>query len=84
MPCGYSLGQARREGVALAARPEWRALAATAAGRVYATDANAFFSRSGPRVVDGLEVLGAMLPEAGSRCEPAPAAPPEDRRMFRS
>ena len=71
MPCGYSLEQARREGVALAARPEWRALVATAAGRVYATDANAFFSRSGPRVVDGVEILGAMLhPEAAAWTTP--------------
>jgi iron complex transport system substrate-binding protein len=71
MPCGYSLAQARREGAALAVRPEWRALAATAAGRVYATDANAFFSRSGPRVVDGLEILGAILhPEAAEWTTP--------------
>jgi iron complex transport system substrate-binding protein len=61
MPCGYSVERARREGAALAGRDEWRALPATAAGRVYATDANAFFSRSGPRVVDGLEILGAVL-----------------------
>ena len=71
MPCGHNLGRVCREGAALAARTEWRALAATASGRVYATDANGFFSRSGPRVVDGLEMLGAMLhPEAATWTTP--------------
>jgi iron complex transport system substrate-binding protein len=32
---------------------------------VYAADGSAYFSRSGPRLVDGLEILGAILhPEA--------------------
>ncbi|MGH9001928.1 MAG: cobalamin-binding protein, partial [Acidimicrobiia bacterium] len=31
------------------------------AGRVFAVDANGYFSRSGPRVVDGLEALAWAL-----------------------
>ena len=30
-------------------------------GRVYALDGNAYFSRPGPRVVDGIELLGSIL-----------------------
>ncbi len=30
-------------------------------GRAYAVDGNAYFSRPGPRVVDGIELLGSIL-----------------------
>ena len=56
---------------AVASRPEWRALPAVASGRVYATDGSSFFSRSGPRLLDGLEILAAILhPEAASWVTP--------------
>lgn len=61
MPCGFDVARALREGPALLARPELRGLPAVRAGRVYALDANAHFSRPGPRLVDGLEVLAAAL-----------------------
>ncbi len=41
---------------ALLSRPEVEGL-----GRVYAVDANACFSRPGPRVVDGVELLASLL-----------------------
>jgi iron complex transport system substrate-binding protein len=50
-PCGYALDRAADEGRAVIARPELRA------ARVVAVDANAVFSRPGPRLVDGLEAL---------------------------
>jgi iron complex transport system substrate-binding protein len=61
MPCGFGLAETRRE--AERHRSELRRVAAraSAAGRAYALDASAYFSRSGPRVVDGLEVLAALL-----------------------
>jgi len=63
--CGFDLARTRREAAELWAHREWRGLPAVASGRVFATDANSFFSRSGPRIVDGLEILGAILhPEA--------------------
>jgi iron complex transport system substrate-binding protein len=59
MPCGYGLDEARREGRALLDRPE---LAASA--RIWAANANALFSRPGPRLVDGVEALaGALHPD---------------------
>ena len=56
MPCGYdaaqSLEQARAYGVQLAA---------LGARRVVAVNASAYFSRPGPRLVDGLELLAHVL-----------------------
>jgi iron complex transport system substrate-binding protein len=63
--CGFDVSRTLRELEAVASRPEWQALPAVASGRVYATDGSSFFSRSGPRLVDGLEILAAILhPEA--------------------
>ncbi|HLW60530.1 MAG TPA: cobalamin-binding protein [bacterium] len=65
--CGFDVARTQAEAAALAARPEWRKLPAVASGRVYATDASSYFSRSGPRIVDGLEILGTLLhPEAAT------------------
>jgi len=65
MPCGYGLDEAVEEGRDLL---DVRALAR--AERIYATEANALFSRPGPRVVDGVEVLAwAIHP----RAYPAPS-----------
>jgi len=57
MPCGYGLDaavdEARRT---LVARPEL-----AGAAELVAVHANAYFSRPGPRLVDGVEVLAAVL-----------------------
>ena len=55
MPCGYGLDAAVEEAVTL---PDLGC-------PVYATDSSAFFSRPGPRLVDGLEILAwAIHPDA--------------------
>ncbi len=59
--CGFDVARTLQEAGGLAARAEWRGLPAVRSGRVYATDASSYFSRSGPRIVDGLEILAAML-----------------------
>jgi iron complex transport system substrate-binding protein len=56
MPCGYGLEQACEEAATLLGRPEIRSAEA-----LYAVDANAFFSRPGPRLVDGVEFLAETL-----------------------
>jgi iron complex transport system substrate-binding protein len=56
MPCGFDLAGAVAESPVLLARPE-----ADSLGRIVAVDANAYFSRPGPRVVDGVELLAALL-----------------------
>lgn len=59
--CGYSLEGARREASALAAQAPWRDLRAVREGRVTVFDGNAYFSRPGPRIVDSLERLAAVV-----------------------
>lgn len=62
MPCGYGLARTQEEAMALAtATPGWGDLAAVKAGRVYATDANSFFNRPGPRLAESLEIMAEIL-----------------------
>jgi iron complex transport system substrate-binding protein len=57
MPCGYYLSEAEDEAAGIYRVPEFRETTAYASGAVYATDASSYFSRPGPRIVDGLEIL---------------------------
>ena len=56
MPCGYDAERARDEAGRYAAE-----LRSTGAKRVVAVDAAAYFSRPGPRLVDGLELMAHLL-----------------------
>ncbi len=68
--CGFTEARARQDLPLLEARPEWKELPAVAAGRVHMVDATAHFSRPGPRLVDSLELLAALLhPERFPRME---------------
>jgi iron complex transport system substrate-binding protein len=81
MPCGYDAARAREE--ALEHADELRALGAR---RIVAVNASAYFSRPGPRLIDGLELLGHILhpeqlpaaPAAVLEIELAPAASAAD------
>jgi iron complex transport system substrate-binding protein len=55
-PCGYGLAPAVAEGAGLLDRPEL-----SGAGQIWALDGSAYFSRPGPRVVDGVELLASVL-----------------------
>lgn len=59
--CGCTVAHTLSEIDTLRARPGWQKLAAVRAGRVYVADGTAYFSRPGPRVVDSLEILAAVL-----------------------
>ena len=61
MSCGFDVRRTVREALALANYPKWRELPAVEAGRVYAVDDSSYFSRSGPRVVDGVEILASIF-----------------------
>lgn len=61
MPCGFDERGSRRELEKLEDVASWRALRAVREGRVAAVDANGCFSRPGPRLVDGVERLAAIL-----------------------
>jgi iron complex transport system substrate-binding protein len=55
-PCGYDLAGAVEQASSFLGRPDLPDL-----GRVVAVNANAFFSRPGPRIVDGVEMLAEIL-----------------------
>ena len=57
MPCGYYLEEAEEEARSFLAHPEFADTPAARNGNVFAVDATSFFSRPGPRIVDGLEIL---------------------------
>ncbi len=56
MPCGWDIDDSRAQALACRER-----LGALGAGRVYAVDAAASFSRPGPRLIDGVELLSHLL-----------------------
>lgn len=60
-PCGFDLPRTRAEIPALTGQPWWHSLRAVRGGRVYLADGNAYFNRSGPRVVETAEALAEML-----------------------
>jgi iron complex transport system substrate-binding protein len=66
MPCGYDAGRAAEEAHGFAEE-----LGLLGARRIVAVDAAAYFSRPGPRLVDGLELLGHVL-----HPDRVPEAPP--------
>ncbi len=71
MPCGYYLEDAEAECELLYRIPDFAETPAARTRGVYAVDATSYFSRPGPRIVDGLEILAwAIHPDAFP--EPAP------------
>ncbi|HEY7829244.1 MAG TPA: cobalamin-binding protein [Solirubrobacteraceae bacterium] len=56
MPCGYDASRAHEEAMTYAEQ-----LAGLGARQVVAVNASAYFSRPGPRLVDGLELLAHIL-----------------------
>lgn len=61
MPCGFDLEQTLSQFHALTLPPEWATLPAVRSGELYAVNGSAYFSRHGPRFIDGLEILDAIL-----------------------
>lgn len=73
MPCGYGLQSSIADANRHAEELALVAPRAIEAGRAYVVDGSAYMNRSGPRVVDGIELLAGLLhPERF-------AAPPADR-----
>jgi iron complex transport system substrate-binding protein len=73
-PCGFNLEKTIEQSQQLSTFPGWSQLPAVREGRVYAVDANSYFARPGPRVVDGTELLAHLIqPEVFSWEGPARA-----------
>ena len=75
MPCGFGVKRALQDLPLLAEKDGWSSLPAVQNNRVYVIDASAYTSRSGPRLVVGLEIMAEMIhpelfsgliPEAGA------------------
>ena len=60
-PCGFHLSGAMEQTRVLQSLPEWNELPAMKSGRVYAVDADSYFARPGPRIVDGTELLAHLI-----------------------
>jgi iron complex transport system substrate-binding protein len=71
MPCGYDAERSRDEALAHADR-----LREVGAREVVAVDASSYFSRPGPRLVDGLEILAHII-----HPDRVPSAPAEILRV---
>ena len=76
MPCGFEVPRGMEDVPLLTAKEGWQSLPAVQNDRVFVIDASNYTSRSGPRLVTGLEILAemihpqlfaGMIPEAGAR-----------------
>jgi iron complex transport system substrate-binding protein len=61
MPCGYHRREVEEELQKLRLPKQWYELRAVRNGSVFATDASSHFSRPGPRIVDGIEVMAQLF-----------------------
>jgi iron complex transport system substrate-binding protein len=77
MPCGYDLDAAASEAENLLERSELARVEA-----LFAVDATSYFSRPGPRLVDGVEILASAL-HPGAVPEPPPGRIRGFRRVGR-
>jgi iron complex transport system substrate-binding protein len=67
MPCGLSIARMQSELGGLVDE-RWMRLSAVRTGRVFGVNGPAYFNNSGPRVVDGAELLASILhPDAVTR-----------------
>ena len=64
MPCGFDLGRTVDEWGRTVRPDGWDELRAVRDGRVFAVDGSAYFSRPGPRVIDGIELLAELIDPA--------------------
>jgi iron complex transport system substrate-binding protein len=61
MPCGFDVRRTVKESTPLRSLDGWNDLPAVKGGNVYALNGNAYFSRPGPRLVNGLEILARII-----------------------
>ena len=71
MPCSFGLERTIKEFSTLQVPEAWQHLRAVKSERVYAVEGATYFSRSGPRTVDGLQILAEIIhPELFPRTSP--------------
>jgi len=81
MPCGFSVERTRTELSQLMQQPGQWPIPSTMREQTFLVDASSYFSRPGPRLIDGIELLAAILHPSdhapihdsmASRLEPQP------------
>jgi iron complex transport system substrate-binding protein len=65
MPCGYHLADTVAEWSRVSRPPGYAELAAVNRDQIFALDGSAYFSRPGPRVIDGIELLAEIFDPDG-------------------
>jgi len=76
MPCGFDADAARADADRHAGRLREVAPRAVGEGRAWVVDGSSYFNRSGPRVVEGVEILAGLLhPDRRGRPSSAVARP---------
>ena len=65
MPCGFSVERTQTELFQLLQQPNHWRLSQSLAQRTFLVDASSYFSRPGPRLIDGIELLAAILHPSG-------------------
>jgi len=84
MLCGYTVQRSLEDLPLLAAKPGWDDLPAVRHNQIFALDASAYTSRSGPRLVQGLEIIAEILhPELFSGYIPEDGAARVDGTLAR-
>ena len=88
-PCGFNLEKALEQLPYLENLPGWSELPAVRNQRAYVVDANSYFARPGPRVVEGTELLAHLIhpeifdwtgpPDAFQAISTSNATPPQTR-----
>ncbi len=61
MPCGFHLAETVAEWERTPKPIGWRSIEAVRRGNVFAVDGSSYFSRPGPRVIDGIEMLAEIF-----------------------
>jgi len=61
MPCGFDINRIHQEYPKLARNAQWKSIPAVQNNRVFAVDANSYFSKPGPRTVTGIEILAKII-----------------------
>jgi iron complex transport system substrate-binding protein len=72
MPCGFDIGRTSKEAKTLDNNDKWKSLQAVQRNEVYAVDANAYFSKPGPRTIIGLQILAKIIDPDGFTFEVPP------------
>ena len=61
MPCGFDIHRTLSEAKTLYRYDKWKSLRAVQNNQVYAVNAGSYFSKPGPRIITGLEVIAKII-----------------------